>query len=691
MEKQLSKCLLTFQKGRELVVWEPENTELTEIIKKVGGSLSPAKHYLVLLATGDHPEKRHELHKMGFGRYTDYFSWQIEPEWQFLVSHLPLIYTKGYSCSQYFKDIGIKNIAVYCNQADFILGAQVLCDLMLSLDINVKFWLSNKRWTADFPHPVDSLTFDVELIDQLTANDAIFIYCREYFDDSLAKIYTRAKKVYHIADIWPDIWWRAMMTNSLQEIRNLFPFLPVVIYNPAYYPTNKGAYSDMEKYIEQNNLTHYANTILPLLTQPHANIPKTYENLEYNIDEIREMLSREGTSYIDGKQLKLRDYSGTKVNIINGHRIVPEQPQNYKHTIYCFGGCTTFGVGCPDNGTRPAYLQKILNENYSNEFCVENFGTFLGGRQKYLFENIKSIAFKPGDILIIDFIPLIEVTLVDYLPDGVFYLDTAKIFERPHKFGENLFFDRCHSNEHGQFFIASKVFDFLKLHNFFEEYINKPVVSKKASLLPDEELAELDSYLEKIVPLRPQIGSIVVNCNPFTLGHRYLIEYAATKCSRLFIFLVEEDKSEFSFIERLELVRLGTKDMPNITIIPSGRFIISSLTFTDYFGKSQMQEREIDPSLDVEIFGRYIAPKLGINIRFAGDEPFDTVTHQYNATMQKILPQYGVEFEVIPRQEINGTVISASMVRELLKTKNFDDIAKIVPKTTLEYLKQFYK
>ena len=159
---------------------------------------------------------------------------------------------------------------------------------------------------------------------------------------------------------------------------------------------------------------------------------------------------------------------------------------------------------------------------------------------------------------------------------------------------------------------------------------------------------------------------------------------------RLYIFVVEEDKSIFPFEDRIELVRKGTADIPNVTVLPSGKFIISSLTFTDYFGKSELQDRVIDPSMDVTIFGEYIAPALGINIRFAGEEPLDNVTRQYNETMARILPKYGIDFEVIPRKEQDGEVISASRVRKLLKTKDFDAIAEIVPKTTLEYLKLKY-
>jgi [citrate (pro-3S)-lyase] ligase len=53
--------------------------------------------------------------------------------------------------------------------------------------------------------------------------------------------------------------------------------------------------------------------------------------------------------------------------------------------------------------------------------------------------------------------------------------------------------------------------------------------------------------------------------------------------------------------------------------------------------------------------------------------------------------KHGVKFEVIPRKESDGDVISASRVRKLLETKDFDAIARLVPETTLEYLKGKYQ
>ena len=178
-----------------------------------------------------------------------------------------------------------------------------------------------------------------------------------------------------------------------------------------------------------------------------------------------------------------------------------------------------------------------------------------------------------------------------------------------------------------------------------------------------------------------------MNCNPFTLGHQYLVEYAAAKVARLYIFVVEEDRSAFPFKDRIELVRQGVKHIPNVEVLPSGKFIISQQTFSGYFNKAELQDVAVDSSEDVEIFGKEIAPELGITIRFAGEEPTDNVTRQYNETMKRLLPQYGIEFHEIPRKVIGEEIISASKVREALQVGDFDKIKKLVPASTFRYLR----
>ncbi len=182
-------------------------------------------------------------------------------------------------------------------------------------------------------------------------------------------------------------------------------------------------------------------------------------------------------------------------------------------------------------------------------------------------------------------------------------------------------------------------------------------------------------------------GSIVMNCNPFTLGHLYLIEIAAKECDTLYVFVVSEDKSRFSAADRFEMVRLGTKHIPNVKVLPTGPYLISSATFPTYFLKDRENAEKIKCATDIEIFTKYFVPKFTIKRRYVGTEPLSQMTNQYNETLRELLPKKGIEFIEIPRLEAHGMPVNASRVRELIDAKNIQELKEILPETTFVYLK----
>ena len=187
------------------------------------------------------------------------------------------------------------------------------------------------------------------------------------------------------------------------------------------------------------------------------------------------------------------------------------------------------------------------------------------------------------------------------------------------------------------------------------------------------------------------MGSIVMNCNPFTYGHRYLIEQALKKVDYLIIFVVEEDKSVFSFTERFVMVCEGVADLENVKVVPSGPFILSRTTFPEYFIKIRDEELEQNVENDITLFAEKIAPRLNIRYRFVGEEPEDDVTNEYNNAMKRILPQNGVELIEIPRKMQNRKVISASKVREILEHDTIRGLCELIPETTLQILFDEYR
>lgn len=184
------------------------------------------------------------------------------------------------------------------------------------------------------------------------------------------------------------------------------------------------------------------------------------------------------------------------------------------------------------------------------------------------------------------------------------------------------------------------------------------------------------------------IGAVVMNCNPFTRGHRYLIETAAKECDWLYVFVLSEDKSLFPAADRLALVRAGTTDLGNVTVHPTGPYLISSATFPTYFLKDQSTFETIHCRLDIEVFSGCFVPKFGITRRYVGSEPLSAVTNQYNEALRTYLPAKGVELRLLPRMENEQGPISASAVRALLHTNRPELLKTLVPETTFAYLNE---
>jgi len=401
--------------------------------------------------------------------------------------------------------------------------------------------------------------------------------------------------------------------------------------------------------------------------------------------------------YYKGETPMLVDHASKYLNIVEGHRVTAGIPENAAHTIFTFGPSVIFGYRTDDEHTVSSCIQRELNQYYNNKSPYQLLNCSFAGGQNYIAMRRSFLAHRPqnGDVAV--FFHWLDMSLLeDAFGDEFYYFDPQKnrnLFERPHEFGEYLFADSVHLMPAGNELLGKAVAkDLIESGVLKENAADKnPVgqISSKVYKEPDEPLSgQLEEYLNTIIGSRAVIGAIVMNCNPFTLGHRYLIEYASGKCDKLYVFAVEEDLSYFPFADRIELIKKGISDLKNVTVLPSGKYIISRTTFPAYFEKeAAADDAVIDASSDIEIFARHIAPRLNICVRFAGEEPLDNVTRQYNAQMKMILPRYGIHFEVIPRKEVNGEVVSASRVRRLLREKKFAEIEKLVPKTTLEYLK----
>ena len=216
-----------------------------------------------------------------------------------------------------------------------------------------------------------------------------------------------------------------------------------------------------------------------------------------------------------------------------------------------------------------------------------------------------------------------------------------------------------------------------------------PLAQATQAALLTSRPAGLQEYLETLNASddgRRPAGAIVMNANPFTSGHRYLVELAAARAAVLHVFVVEEEKSDFPFAVRLKLVREGTADLENVRVHPGGRYIISAATFPSYFLKDPSGAACAHAELDATLFAQSIAPRLSISLRFAGSEPLDPLTGLYNDTMRRVMPSYGIALTVFERKEQAGVPVSASRVRKLLKAGEMEGLRELVPDTTYAYL-----
>ena len=199
----------------------------------------------------------------------------------------------------------------------------------------------------------------------------------------------------------------------------------------------------------------------------------------------------------------------------------------------------------------------------------------------------------------------------------------------------------------------------------------------------------LQHYLKRNYHLvrEGQNGAVVVNCNPFTLGHQYLIEEAAAKVDHLYVFIVREDSSLFPFEVRFQLVQEGTRHLKNVSLLDTSDYAVSHVTFPSYFLKGDDDVQQLQMELDLLLFAKKIAPFFHICQRFIGTEPYCRTTRVYSEAMHRVLAPFAIETVQMDRKQSAGIEISAYRVREALKNEAYESLKELVPATTLDFLR----
>lgn len=266
--------------------------------------------------------------------------------------------------------------------------------------------------------------------------------------------------------------------------------------------------------------------------------------------------------------------------------------------------------------------------------------------------------------------------LDEYRSEGFFDMILSSLVTESYKYG----LESLYVFTKREYSLIFKSFGFVELSH-----------TTGSSLLMRSDLG-VDKMLDELcIEIEPEtrVGAIVMNANPFTNGHRYLVEVASSKVDRLIVFVVQNDASVFSFKDRFEMVSRGCAEFNNVQVVPSTDLIISQATFPSYFIKEKELISSEHAKIDAGVFKRFFVPKFNIGVRFLGSEPIDRSTAIYNEVLTNTLPPE-CEVEVVERLKSNDTVISASVVRKLLKEGRIEEITKYVPKTTYDYLKGIY-
>lgn len=374
--------------------------------------------------------------------------------------------------------------------------------------------------------------------------------------------------------------------------------------------------------------------------------------------------------------------NGKYFNAKDGKRITCFQPEQYIGTVYLMGMCMIVGRHVEDQFTISSCLQKILQEK-GYYYRVENCGVIT--RRDAEIENwIEKINhFHSNDIVIY------QSSIGEVI--GAPCISTSKIFEKYHIPTEWVM-DNCgHCNHKVNQLIADNLFGMIKqgllrnqkepdhygvsqinIHNIMQDYVRYKYLNRYFSHFNSNRFHK--------------IGAIVMNCDPFHKGHRYVIEQAMKQVECLIIFLIRESRTLFNFEERLQMVEEGVRDIENIIVVPNGDFVLSENNFREYYVRREDEVAAINAKYDLNVFAEYIAGPLHISHRFAGKETGNNTMKVYNDVMKELLPSKGITYVEVPKMMIDGEIIRSSRIRRHIRKQEYGKAFIMMTEPTKRYL-----
>lgn len=455
--------------------------------------------------------------------------------------------------------------------------------------------------------------------------------------------------------------------------------------------------SNLSKSEKRINFILWSNRIIKLLYDLRLLGKDSMEKLTLNYTE---------SVLIGGTPNKLRknymvnqDLEDNSVRVVNGYRQGTEKKLTGKgNSVYLFGSSLVYSVGCEEKGTLSSLLENEMNDR---GFQIFNRGVISADAMNSSFAILDTPVSKGDIVILYGLYPLSEEEKIE-LQKEAHFLDLTEIFRCPHSYGD-VFYDQAHLTPEGNKAVAGFLAREMKeLVGKRTAAVKDPFSDKEKNIFHSVEQCRFRAALRYIDEGFPDYidflksrykpgnnGIAAMNCNPFTLGHQYLVSTASRMVDTLYVFVVEEDKSYFPFKQRFEMIKEGLKDIANVEVVPTGKFLISSMTFPDYFTKEEGFNPAMNVAYDFEIFVDYIAPALELWNRFIGTEPFCKTTRRHHEIMKKTLPPRGISVIEINRLENEFGPISASTVRKLIKDKEFDKLGPFLPGTSIDLLTKY--
>ena len=376
----------------------------------------------------------------------------------------------------------------------------------------------------------------------------------------------------------------------------------------------------------------------------------------------------------DRSALRLRDIHSDYINVEHGERATVGQPAEYTRTVYFYGPCLVIGSYVGDAYTIESYLQAMINEA-GYKVRVVNCGCW-GGNVTNVSRMLSTL-IREGDIIV----TLLENPVI--CVSGLEMVDLWDILEENQTPSEWMLDQPYHVNHHVCKQYAKGLFDII----FDADYQDNP--ERKDYITQSIDIVDkffIQKYFHgQDLGRFDRVACCVFNGNPFTNGHRHLIEAAAAATDHVYLLSVKEDSSIFSFNERYAMAVDATTDLGNVTVVPSGLFIGNITNFPAYYAKVYEGDAEDQVRMHVEAYAS-IATLLHTTHRFVGEEPQDLVANSINEASKRILPSYGIETVVVERKGDANGIITGSRVRQLAECDSAE-VADLVPSATADIIR----